>query len=148
MKSDIGYYGSYTTLNTLNIKSIGNCSIEATNDDGDFFYLVVFSSSGKTYIATCGPVTPDIEELKTGFSCSLTIIDFNEVKLYRIIKFWLNNKNYKITSAQLIARKEALAQFRDLGTYLTNFDAEEDNFTDTNDTDDIDDLDEDENEDN
>jgi hypothetical protein len=118
MKALVHYSGSYVTEKELVIKDIGNCAIEASDSLLNFYYLVITTSMGKTYFASCGPVTPDIKELQSGFSCYLSIEDYNDYKLHKQLKYWLNNKNYKISQAKLISKEEALNQFRDLSLFM------------------------------
>jgi hypothetical protein len=147
MKATIDYNGSYTTTDELIIKDIGNCSIEAANADLYFYYLIIITTMGKTYFASCGPIQPDMQELPTGYTCSLLVQDYNDKKLYKQLKFWLNNKDSKIISAKLISREDATSQFRNLGDYLDTLPYTEDYNLEDEDDDDLNDDEDDEKED-
>lgn len=118
MTVDFEYNKQWMPQNTINIKEIGKCAIEAQNPDGFCYYLVVDTSLGETLIATCGPVIPDVYDLPDGFSCSMYHMEYREDKLTKTVSMWLNNKDRKIVEAKEISISEALDQFRDLEGYL------------------------------
>lgn len=104
----------------VEIDEIGEFAIEAHNDIGAYYYLVVKTTLGMSTIATCGPIVPDIEYLPKGFQIKLDIIPYKEDKLTKIINMFLND-NYKcLTEAVVVDVDTALDQFRDVGTYLKN----------------------------
>lgn len=105
----------------IEIPEIGQFGLEASNDEGYFYYLIVRTLLGTTTIATCGPIIPDIEILPSGFSMSLVKMPYREDKLSKTISFFLNDKSKKLTEAKLIDIDEAINQFRELKDYLKNF---------------------------
>lgn len=105
----------------IDIDNIGDFAIEANNDEGAFWYLVIRTSLGTTTIASCGPVVPDIELLPDGYCCYLTRMDYKEEKLIKWINMWLNDRGKKLVQAKVINIDDAINQFRDLGEYLTNY---------------------------
>ena len=105
----------------IDIENIGDFAIEANNDEGAFWYLVIRTSLGTTTIASCGPVVPDIELLPDGYTCYLTRMDYKEEKLIKSINMWLNDRGKKLVQAKVIDINEAIDQFRDLGEYLENY---------------------------
>lgn len=77
----VEYNNVLTPQNLLDIPDIGNIAIEASNDDGLYFYLVSICVRGQCYIATCGPCIPDITELPPGYTSQLQIIKFDRKKM-------------------------------------------------------------------
>lgn len=110
--------------NILDIDEIGEFAIEASNDEGYFYYLVVKTFIGISTFASCGPVIPDTDLLGDGFACSLTKCPYKEDKIAKAIKFWLNDKSKKLTDAKLIDIDEALSQFKDVAHYMKNLNEE------------------------
>lgn len=107
--------------NYVDVEEIGQFALEASNDEGMYWYIVVRTIMGTTTIATCGPVVPDIDILPNGFSTTLTKMPYKEDKLGKTIGFWLNDKSKKLTTARVLDIEEAINQFRDLKDYLINF---------------------------
>ena len=110
--------------NLIDIDQIGEFGIEASNDDGYYYYMVIKTLLGTSVIATCGPVFPDSELLPSGFSCTLTKMPYKEDKLAKTINLFLNDKYKKLTRAEVIEVDDAIAQFRELRDYLINFNEE------------------------
>lgn len=111
-------------MSSIDIEDLGNFAIEANNDEGMFWYLIVRTSLGTVTTATCGPVIPDVELLPSGFSQSLFKSPFKEDKLAKSISLFLNDRGKKIVKAVEIPIDEAIRQFRDLGEYLENYSEE------------------------
>lgn len=111
---------------SVDIDEMGQFALEAWNDDGMYYYLVVRTLLGTTTIATCGPVVPDVELLPSGFSMTLDKMPYKEDKLAKTINFWLNGKDKKLTNAVTIKPEDAIENFRDLKAYLQNY--SEDNY--------------------
>lgn len=107
--------------NLIEIEEIGQFAIEAWNDEGYYWYMVIRTSLGMASVATCGPVFPDISMLPSGYCCCLNKMPYKEDKIAKTISFFLNDKGKKITEAKIITIDEAISQFRDLGDYLANY---------------------------
>lgn len=105
-------------MNQLEIPEMGSCAIQASNDNGYCYYLVIKTFIGQTVVATCGPILPDIEQIPSGFTVSLTRQSFSEDKLFKLISAFLNDKYHAITDAKVIEFDEAINNFRDLKDYL------------------------------
>lgn len=105
--------------NLIDINDIGQCCLECSNEEGMFFYIIIKTSLGKTTIATCGPVIPDVNQLPSGFSTTLKRMDYKEDKIAKEIMFFLNDKK-KITEAKEITFDVAISNFKELSNYLKN----------------------------
>lgn len=105
----------------IDVENIGDFAIEASNDEGVFWYLIVKTSLGVTTMASCGPVVPDVNLLPSGYCTYLSRIDYKEDKLIKQINMWLNDRSKKLTSASIVDIEDALDQFRDVGEYMRNY---------------------------
>lgn len=104
----------------IDINEVGQFAIEGVNEEGLFWYLIVRTSLGTTTLAQCGPVVPDVDFLPDGYCCSLTRMPYKEAKLEKTINSWLNDGK-KLTEAHSVEIADAIAQFRDLKSYLENY---------------------------
>lgn len=104
--------------NAIEIDNIGEFGLEASNEEGFYYYLAVNTIMGQTVIASCGPIIPDIEMLPNGFNCSLTKLPYKEDRINKLISLWLNDKQRKIKDVNILEYKEAALEFRHLGEYL------------------------------
>lgn len=106
MKKDFEYSRQILTLDSISIEDIGNCFLQAYNDEGLFFCLWVKTEAGRTKIIEAGPYNVEDPSFPTKFSSNInfTQIDFSERKISDKISKFLNNFTYKIT--QVIDRNE------------------------------------------
>lgn len=111
-------------ISNIDIDNIGEFAIEASNEEGMFWYFIVRTSLGTCSISSCGPVVPDIDLLPSGFRQTFDRIPFKEDKLCKTISMFLNDKSKKITKAIEISIEDAITQFRDLKDYLENYSEE------------------------
>ena len=102
----------------IEVENIGKFAIEASNDEGLYWYMIISTSLGQVTMVEWGPVIPDLNEIPEGFSNSLTKMEYKEPKIEKMINFWLNDKYKKLTDAKIITIGEALDVFPDLRTYL------------------------------
>ena len=115
------FNNQYVAQSLIDIDEIGVFAIEARNDAGEYYYMVVRTLLGTVTMATCGPVVPDVALLPTGYSTYLTRMPYKEDKISNAINKWLNDTKKQLTVANLIDINDAIAQFRDIGDYLTNY---------------------------
>lgn len=113
--------------NLIDIPRIGSFAMQAEGAMGDAYFLVIRTLMGRSYIATCGPVLPGIEELPPGFTTNLTVINFNEGKLIKTINMFLNDHSKGIYRAEIVDFNTALNEFRDLGIFMQEKFKEKDN---------------------
>lgn len=110
--------------NVLEVAEVGEFAVEAWNDQGYYWYLVVRTIMGTSIISVCGPVFPDIKLLPSGFNMSLEKIPYKEEKLARTINMFLNDHRKGITEARVIDVLDGISQFRELKEYLTTLSEE------------------------
>lgn len=108
---------------SLEIGNIGDFAIEASNDEGFYYYLLVKTTLGSSTIITYGPIVPDINLLPSGFSTTLERIPYKEPKIIGKINYFLNDKK-KITKAKEVLFEEALDAFIDIKAYLESCDSD------------------------
>ena len=104
--------------NNLDLESISNCCIRATNELEYNYYLVIKTIAGKTYFAECGPVLENDKRLPNGFITRLSIFEYNAKKLRAMITSFLNDKSRKINDASVIEQSEAFKNFKNLKDYM------------------------------
>ena len=113
-----------TFLKELDIDNLGEFAIEASNEEGMFWYYVVRTSLGTVSIATSGPRIPDIELLPKGFNRALYRIPYKEDKIIRDVSCFLNDPKKQIVKAELLDIDDAIEQFVNLRDYLENYSEE------------------------
>lgn len=94
------YFYTKTAVGNLELEDIGNCIIEAANDEGLLFYLMISTSLGWTKIVEYGPAAPDFYELPKSCFCSFSRIEYDERKIHKRIDEFLNTPKRNITQAQ------------------------------------------------
>lgn len=66
----------------LDVESLGNVCIEATNEGaGLFYYLLIKTSLGVTSIFEYGPIEPDFDRLWENYTVSYSRFSSNDKKL-------------------------------------------------------------------
>lgn len=120
----VNYNGEATFLGELEIEDIGEFAVEASNDEGMFWYYLVRTVYGVATISTSGPRIPDVEMLPKTFSQSRHQITYKEDKILADITKFLNDPKKKITKAELIDIDDAIDQFVNFQDYLRNYSEE------------------------
>ena len=83
------YGESVSYLDSIDIENIGDCCIEAFNDIGEAYYLIVDTQYGMTKILECGPFVRDIVP---AFCYSrFTQFQYSEFKISKIIDKFLSS---------------------------------------------------------
>ena len=97
----------FTTMATgeLQLNDPANCCIQACNDSGEFYYLLIESTLGWTKFLEYGPAMPDFNELPKSVVCVFNRITFDEKKIEKKIREFLNSPIKKITQAMEVDRE-------------------------------------------
>ena len=111
------YFTVKTVMANIDIEDIGNCAIEANNDNGEFFYLVIRTTLGTSQIFEYGP-TIHSGVMEKSVNCSFKRMEFTEAKIIKKIQEFLNNPYRTITQAKEMTIEEALEQCDDLLIYM------------------------------
>jgi hypothetical protein len=118
MRQNFEYFYSREAIGNLDVEDIGNCSIEANDDLGNFYYIVIDTNLGFTRIFEYGPCNPDFNELPKAVGCTFNRIEFNEKQIQKRIYSFLNAPHRNITQAQLVDRDYALDGCKDIIEYM------------------------------
>ena len=94
----------------LDVENIGQCVLQANNDVGEEFYLIIVTELGWTEVLEYGPIVPDLELLPATYNISYNRIEYNQGKLERIIDKFLNNPKRMITQAK-VTELEEISEF-------------------------------------
>ena len=102
MQAQINFNLKLDFQNQLDIEDVGNIAIEGINEAaGFYYYLLVFTSLGKTHFISYGPIVPDCSILLTNFVFNYTSIKYNDRKIEKLIGQWLNDKTKGISAATI-----------------------------------------------
>lgn len=112
------FNNQFVPQSLIDVENIGQCAIEASNDEGYFWYLIVTTSLGTVTIASAGPCIPDVALLPSGYACSFYTMEYKENKLEKAINTWLNDRGKALTQAKIVEIEDALDEFRDVAEYL------------------------------
>ena len=110
------YLINTTTNASLEIEDIGNSKIQAFDDIGNEYYLVIKTALGWTEIFEFGPILRDLQELPPKVGFSYQRIEYNERKIAFIINRFLNE--HDVTQAFIIDKDEAKKYMRNLVDYI------------------------------
>ncbi len=103
---------------TIQIEDPGNCTIQANNDDGASYYLIIETWLGITRIFEYGPTRVDVDRLLNKVTCNFTRLNYNDLKINKAIDSFLNNPHRGITSAYEITKEEALNNCKSIINYM------------------------------
>lgn len=90
----------------LDVENIGDCIIQANNDFGEEFYLIIKTVLGWTEILEYGPCVPDLPELQYTYNIKYNKFEYNQSKIERTIDKFLNDAKRTITQAKLVELDE------------------------------------------
>ena len=90
----------------LDVENIGDCIIQANNDFGEEFYLIIKTVLGWTEILEYGPCVPDLPELSYNYTVRYSKFEYNQSKIERTIDKFLNDAKRGITQAKLAELEE------------------------------------------
>lgn len=98
---------------TIDIDNIGECVIQARNDLGEEFYLLLRTELGWTELIEYGPATPDISLLPHTINYKYDRFEYNSAKIERIIDKFLNDGKRMISQAQVV-------EIEDIRSFIVN----------------------------
>lgn len=114
MRKTFDYLYQENPLDSIEVEDIGNCVIQAFNDMGYEWYLIIETSLGDSYIQEFGPFFPDIENyFPKGFKYNFYKLQYKESKLSKIIENFINDPKKLIT--QVLCIEEEIAYKKLLG---------------------------------
>lgn len=118
MQKSYNYFETSTFLGQLDVEDIGDCAIEANNDKGLVYYLIIKTIYGITHCLETGPFIIDLEELPKVSNIRYFSFEFNDKKINKIIDSFLNDPNREITQAKIVDEEEVYENSRDILQYF------------------------------
>lgn len=109
MTRNFDYLKTITEVANANIEieSVGNCCIQALNDLGFEWFLIIKTELGWSYIQTFGPFNVEKPDYFTsGFNFNFYTLEYNEKKLCKIIDNFINDEKKIITQVLVDFDKE------------------------------------------
>lgn len=85
----------------LEVPDIGECCIQARNDLGEEWYLLIRSDMGFVDLIEYGPAHPDFNVLPNSVSLTYDHFEYSVFKLEKRIDKFLNNSKRMITQASV-----------------------------------------------
>lgn len=101
------YMATKTYLDSIDIEDIGNVCLNAFNDRGEEYYLVISTKLGWTEIKEFGPCIVDFNKTENYFSLLYNKLEYNDSKIAKIIEKFINNEKREITQIFFIDKKDA-----------------------------------------
>ena len=87
---------------SIEIESVGNCALQAINDEADSWILLINTELGSSIVIQAGPINLDFDEIGDNVYISRSKFEYNEKRLYKIIFDFINNPKKIITSVEII----------------------------------------------
>ena len=121
MDARIDYNLQQVLTETAYVEDVGNCALEAIDEDGLSYFLVIKTVDGRTFSLSFGPLIPDVIELPPAYSVEYIKRQYDDKKLAKFIQGWAAPKrgpNYQ--EIKQIGVQEALDLYRDVKSYFIN----------------------------
>lgn len=96
------YLKTETYMDSIDIPDVGNCCLQAYNDDGNEWMMSVDTKLGWTKIKMIGPFILESDKMDNNFYYSKNEFEFSDKKLFKIINEFINNPKKQITQIFLI----------------------------------------------
>lgn len=110
---EIEYYLQKIVNGILDVEDISNCAVEANDDIGNYYYMIINSELGYSKILEFGPVSLDHSFLNTAYQKFKTI-EYSQTKLKKVLFEFLNNDLRKITQAREVSVEDAYIRYPSL----------------------------------
>lgn len=121
MDTQIAYNRQEVLTQSAYVEDVGNCALEAVDEDGLNHYLVIKTVDGQTFKLMFGPLLPDIIELPPAYNITYIKDEYNDTKLAKFIQGWAApKKGANFESVKQIPMEEALSLYRDVKSYFEN----------------------------
>ena len=112
----VEYFYTKQAVGQLDLDDYSNCAIEANDDLGNFYYLIIQSEYGIANIAEFGPIN-EYEIPNIAYE-RFRRAEVNERKLEKVLNEFLNNDKRMITQAREISIEEARSKYKPILNYL------------------------------
>ena len=108
------YMATQTYLDSIDIDDLGNVCLNALNDNGDEYYLIVTTNLGWVEVIEYGPCTVDFNTISSYFNFNFTKFEYSDSKISKIIEKFINNDKRNITQVYFSDRQFALKRYKEL----------------------------------
>ena len=120
MDSEIKFKTQSVQVDSICVEDIGNCALEAIDQLGRYFYIIIKTDAGMTKVITFGPVMPDFIDLPNGYSSGYTYMKYSDTKLNGMLQKWaLGGKGVNFETITQIPIADAVAQDKLVTSQLT-----------------------------
>ena len=121
MNTDIQFNRQSIFTNSLCVEDIGNCALEAVDNLGQYYYFVIKTIRGISYILTYGPLVPDIDILPKTYNLNYYNTSYADAKIVKAIQTWAcAPKGLNFEEITQIPVEEALVNCRDIKVCFEN----------------------------
>lgn len=121
MDTQIAFNRKEVLTKTAYVQDVGNCALEAIDERGAYYYLVIKTVDGQTFKLGFGPVVPDIIELPPGYCITYIKEEYNDSKLAKFIQGWAApKKGPNFETVTQVDIEYALSQYREAKSYFEN----------------------------
>ena len=95
----------------LDVENIGHCILQANDDFGKEYYLIILTELGWTEILEYGPCCPDLFQLPPDYQIKYSRIEYNQGRIERTIDKFLNDGKRIITQAKVVEDINSIREF-------------------------------------
>ena len=89
MKNNYSYLRQVSFMDSISVNDIGNVILDGYNDLGERYFLIIRTVLGISRILDFGPIQ---QGAPTYCQCTFQQMDYNDVKIDKIIDKFLNDK--------------------------------------------------------
>lgn len=118
MDTAIEYNAQKVLTDSVYVKDVGNCALEAVSEVGEYYYLIIQTEDGVSNVCTFGPVVPDIIELPRVYSATIVRQGYNDEKLAKAIQTWATPKKTNFIEIKQVSVEDAMKEYRDIADYI------------------------------
>lgn len=96
------YHMTKVFTDSVVVDDAGNCSLECTNEEGEFYYIKMQACEGFVYCMKFGPVCPDLDFLDGDYSFEYRKFKYSIKGVDKEIKGFINDPKKQITSVVVV----------------------------------------------
>ena len=108
------YLATRTFMDSIDIEDIGNVCLNAMNDIGNEYYLIIETHLGWTEIKEFGPCLVDSDKAQNYFNLLYIKFEYSDSKIIKNIEKFINNEKRDITQVYFVDKQIALDRLSQL----------------------------------
>lgn len=105
-------------FDSIEIDDIGNTCVNALNDLGQEWFLIISTSQGWTTVIEFGPLSVDSDKLPGFFNYIMYSYEYKELKIQNTIDKFINNSKKMITQVQEVSKEFAKERLNEVKEQL------------------------------